>query len=930
MPGVNSYSATEPPGHVTRLADRDGECEVLDRLVDVVRAGESRVLVIRGDPGVGKTVLLDYLAGRACGCRVARATGVQSEMELAFAGLHQLCAPMLDHLDRIPVPQRNALRTALGLAAGPRPDRFLVGLAVLSLLAEVAGEQPLICLIDDEQWLDHASALTLGFVARRLAADPVALVFAAREPDAELARQPELVIAGLKDDHARALLDSALAGPLDARVRDLIVAETRGNPLALLELPRGLTAAELAGGFGLLTTQLTSRIEDSFSRQLDALPGQTRRLLQLAAADPSGDWSLLWRAAERLGLGVQASIPAVEAGLVEFDGRVRFRHPLTRSAAYRSASLAERQQLHAALAEVTDPKHDPDRRAWHLAQATPDKDEDVAAELERSAGRAQARGGIAAAAAFLERAALLTEDPARQAERALAAAAAKVQTGASGAAMGLLAIAEAGPLSDLEQARVELTRARLASVTSRNGEAPLLLLRAAQRLEQIDISLARVTYLDAVAAAMFAGRLSVPGGSTMEVARVAAAAPRPAYRPRPPDLLLDGLTALYTQGYAAALPLLRQALAAADSSTPADGEPHWLWLACVVASHVWDDERWELLSRRYLTLVRQTGALAELPLALDRRARPLLFAGELSAAAALLDETRTVEEATGAPPWPYGALSLAAFRGHEASAGALINSTLRDVTRRGEGYGITAAEWANAVLSNGLGHPRDAMAAAERATGYRGDMGFSKWALVELVEAAARSGMTETASAAYRRLAAMTGPAGTDWALGLAARSRALLSDGDEAESSYREAIDRLGGTRLRVELARAHLVYGERLRRDNRRADARVQLRAAYEMLDAMGLAAFAERARRELAATGETVRARTVDTVAALTAQEAYIARLAGDGRSNAEIAAQLFLSGRTVEWHLRKIFIKLGVGSRRELPAALDNLGPDRPAA
>jgi hypothetical protein len=853
---MDPYSATERPGRPTRLTDRDGERAVLDRLVDAVRAGESRVLVMRGDPGVGKTALLNYLAERAGGCRIARAADVQSEMELAFAGLHQLCAPMLDHLDQIPVPQRDALRTAFGLAEGPPPDRFLVGLAVLSLLSEVAGSQPLICVIDDEQWLDQATELTLGFVARRLAAEPVALVFATRGPGAELAGQSELMIGGLPAEHARALLDSALAGPLDARVRDLIIAETRGNPLALLELPRGLTPAELAGGFGLpAVTPLTSRIEASFGRQLDVLPAQTRRLLQLAAADPSGDRALVWRAAERLGIGVQAGAPAVEAGLVEFDGHVRFRHPLTRSAAYRSAPLAERQQLHAALAEVTDPLLDPDRRAWHLAQAAPDRDEEVAAELERSAGRAQARGGVAAAAAFLERAVLLTGDPARRAGRALAAAQAKIQAGASGAAQGLLAIAEAGPLSGLGQARLELVRARIASATSRDGEAPLLLLRAAQQLEGIDISLARATYLDAMVAAIFAGRLASPGGSTMEVARVAAAAPPPPDQPRPPDLLLDGLTALFTQGYTAALPLLRQAVAAAEKSTPADEEPHWLWLACVMASHVWDDERWELLSRRYIQLVRRLGALAELPLALDRRIRPLLFAGELTAAAALLDETRTVEEATGNPPWHYGALSLAAFRGNQATAAALITSIMRDVTQRGEGYGIACAEWANAVLSNGLGRPRDAVAAAERAAEYHGDLGFFRWALVELVEAAVHAGMSETAAGAYRRLTEMTGPAGTDWALGLAARSHALLSDGNEAESGYREAIDRLGRTRIRVDLARAHLLYGEWLRRDNRRGDARTQLRTAHEMLDAMGLAAFAERARRELAATGETV---------------------------------------------------------------------------
>ncbi|HEY2522204.1 MAG TPA: AAA family ATPase [Streptosporangiaceae bacterium] len=913
------------------LTDRERERGTLDAMLSAVRGGDSRVLVVRGDPGVGKTALLDYLADGARGCWVVRATGVQSEMELAFAGLHQLCVPMLDRLDRIPEPQRDALRTAFGLAAGPAPERFLVGLAVLSLLAEVAEDQPLLCLVDDEQWLDQASEQTLGFVARRLGADPVGLVLSARQLRPELAGHPELVIEGLREDHARTLLDRALPGPLDSRVRDLIIAETHGNPLALLELPRGLTPAELAGGFGLLTgAPLTGQIEDSFLRQLDALPAPARQLLQLAAADPSGDRALLLRAAQRLDIGAQAGAPAVEAGLVEFVGQVRFRHPLIRSAAYRSASLAERQRLHAVLAAVTDPDRDPDRRAWHLAQAVPDHDPDVADELERSAARAQARGGVAAAAAFLERAALLTGDPAQRARRAVAAAQAKVQVGAAAAAQDLLALAETGTRSDLDQARIELVRARLASATSRDGEAPLLLLRAAGRLERIDAGLARATYLDAVAAAMFAGRLASPGGSALEVARAAAAAPPPPGRPRPPDLLLDGLAALYTQGYAAALPLLRQAVVAADTSTAADDEPHWQWLACVIASHVWDDERWERLSRRYLTRVREIGALAELPLALDRRARPLLFAGELAAAAALLDETRTVEEATGNPPWPYGELSLAAFRGNEASAAALIGSVLRDVTQRGEGYGITAAEWANAVLSNGLGRPQEAVAAAERATEYQGDVGFSKWALVELVEAATHAGMPEAAARAYRRLAAMTGPAGTDWALGLTARCRALLSNGPEADRGYREAIERLSQTRLRVELARARLLYGEWLRRENQRARARAELRTAHEMLDSMGLAAFAERARRELAATGETVRARTADAVTTLTAQEAYIARLARDGHTNPEISAQLFLSVRTVEWHLRKIFIKLDIASRRELAAVLDDLGPDRPAS
>jgi tetratricopeptide (TPR) repeat protein len=508
---------------VPALTDRRAECRALNRLADAVRAGESRALVLRGDPGIGKTVLLDYLARRASGsgCRVVRAVGVQSEMELTFAGLHQLCGPMLSGAEQLPVPQRDTLRTVFGVAAGPPPDRFLVGLAVLGLLSETAGDRPLICLVDDMQWLDRASAQALGFAARRVGVDAVGLVFAAREPAAELAGLPELEIGGLEDHDARTLLDSELAGPLDARVRDLIIAETRGNPLALLELPRGLAPAELAGGFGLpAAVPLTGRIEDSFARQLEALPEQTRRLVRLAAADPSGDRALVWRAAGRLGLPFQAGASAAEAGLVEFGPWVRFRHPLARSAAYRSTPIQARQEIHAALAEVTDPVADPDRRAWHRAQAAPGPDEEVAAELERSAGRAQARGGLAAAAAFLERSVSLTIDPARRAERSLAAAQAYLQAGAFGNALDLLAAAEAEPLDEFASARVDLLRGHVAFASGRASDAPSLLLKAAKRLEPLNRDIARDTYLTAWTAATFAGRLA-GAGHMLEVCRAA-------------------------------------------------------------------------------------------------------------------------------------------------------------------------------------------------------------------------------------------------------------------------------------------------------------------------------------------------------------------------------------------------------------------------
>jgi DNA-binding CsgD family transcriptional regulator len=914
-------------GPAAGLTGRRSERRVLDRFVAGVRAGEGRALVVRGEPGVGKTVLLDYLAGRAAGCLVVRAVGVQSEMELAFAGLHQLCAPMLEHAGSLPGPQREALRTAFGLSAGPAPDRFLVGLAVLGLLSETARERPLVCVIDDAQWLDRASAQALGFAARRLAADPVGLVFAARVPGQDVAGLPELVVEGLADGDARALLDSVLTGPLDARVRDRVIADTHGNPLALLELPRGLTPAQLTGGFGVRSASpLDGRIEESFGRQLEALPTQTRRLLQLAAADPSGDPVLVWRAAGRLAIGAGAAGPAVEAGLAEFGARVRFRHPLVRSAAYRSASAQTRQELHGALAAATDPAADPDRRAWHRAQAAPGPDEDVAAELEQCAGRAQRRGGLAAAAAFLERSAGLTLDPARRAQRALAAAQAKHRAGAPDAALGLLAVAQAGPLDELQRARADLLRAQIAFASSHGRDAAPLMLGVAKRLEALDVGLARQTYLEAFTAALFVGRLSPAVG---DVARAARMAPAPLAPARAPDLLLDGLALLVTEGYAAGTPALRRALLAFRSQDISVEEGlSWLWLAGLAAMAVWDDETWHILASRHVKLARDAGALSELPLAVRWRILLHTHAGELEQGAALIAEAQAVAEATGSQLGPHGALGVAAWRGREAEATELIQATMDDVTSRGEGRGVTS-QYAAALLHNGLGHYDKALAAAELACEYD-DIGVLGWSLAELVEAAVRAGQPARASEALKRLSEMTRASGTDWALGTEARSRALLSKGETAETCYREAIERLGRTRMRPAVARAHLLYGEWLRRENRRRDARAELRTAHDLFTTMGIEAFAERARRELLATGDTVRKPTVETASELTAQEEHIARLAVDGRTNAEIGAQLFLSTRTVEWHLGKVYTKLGVGSRRELRRALASLSQADPQA
>jgi DNA-binding CsgD family transcriptional regulator len=904
------------------LRGRRIESEALDRQLQRVHAGQSSVQVLRGDAGVGKTALLEYVAERASECRIARVAGVESEMELAFAGLHQLCAPMLGELDGLPGPQRDALRAAFGLQNGAAPDRFLVALAVLSLLAEAAEERPLVCLVDDVQWLDRASAQALAFVARRLLAERIAMVFAVREPTDvnELSGLPELVVGGLADGDARSLLASAMPGRLDERVRDQIVAETRGNPLALLELPRGLTPAELAGGFGLADARpLASRVEETFVQRVRGLPRETQRLLLVAAAEPVGDVSLLWRAAEQLGIRGDAGKPAEEAALIDLGIRVRFRHPLVRSAAYRAAHFRDRQEVHRALAEATDRDTDPDRRAWHRAQAASEPDEAVAGELERSADRAQARGGTAAAAAFLARAAELTPDPAGRGRRALAAAQAKFDAAASDAALELLATAELAPLDELQRVQLERLRAEIAFARTRGRDAPALLFDAARRLEPLDAAMARETHLEAMAAAMYAGRLGDEPGvrEAAAAARAAPAAPQP---PRAIDLLLDGLATRFTEGYSAGVPPLRRAL---DAFRRVEGltarDVRWQWLACRLAQDLWDDELWYELATRGLRVARETGALRVLPIAATYRASLHVHAGAFGAASSLIEEADAIIEATDMAPLKFASLMLAAWRGNEAEGLELIEAGRREATARGEGMGLGVLEWATALLYNGRGRYTEALAAAQQGC-EQDDVGLFAWTLVELIEASVRSGATDATAAALDRLSERTRASGTDWALGIEAGSRALVSDRRDAEPHYREAVERLARTRGVVHLARARLLYGEWLRRENRRVDAREQLRAAHDTFSQIGAEAFAERARGELLATGETAPRRTVETRDVLTPQEAQIARLASDRQTNPEIGAKLFISPRTVEYHLRKVFTKLDISSRKELSSAL----------
>ncbi|HEY6396016.1 MAG TPA: AAA family ATPase [Solirubrobacteraceae bacterium] len=900
---------------------RSEECRRLDGLLEAVRANESRTLVIVGEPGVGKTALLRYALAAAPDFQLERAAGVESEMELAFAVLHQLCGPMLDRLERLPEPQQEALSIALGLSAGPAPDRFLVGLAVLSLLSEAAACSPLLCVIDDAQWVDRASVQALAFVARRVFAESVAVVFATRHPSQELEQLPTLHLDGLDDDAARTLLLSAVSGPLDERVRERIIAETHGNPLALLELPRGLSTTALGGGFGLLDAHaLPARIEESYRHRLAALPHQIEQLLLLAAAEPVGDPILLMRAAQRLGLDFETIREAERVGLVSCDARVTFRHPLVRSAIYGSAAPEDRRAVHLALAAMTDPDGDPDRRAWHLAAAAAGPDEQVALELERSASRAQTRGGVAAAAAFLRRAVALSLDPARRVERALAAAQTSLQAGAFDVARALRWPAESGAVDELQRARVELVRAQIAFASNRSGESPALLLNAAKRIEPLDLGLARASYLEALSAALFAARLAGPGGGVRDVARAVQGAACAGSRRSAADLLLDGWSALFTDGCAAAEPTLQEALTAFAEGTIAAEELQLLWLATITAPVIWDEARWEALSMRHVEVARNNGALSELPLALNSRSYIDLFRGDFDAASGLIEEARVAIDATSASLTPWGAIALAALRGRSQDASSILDLAAADATERGEGISLTVVAWARALLHNGLAQYDQAFAAAEEASTCPTNSAAAAWGLVELIEAAARIGESETALEAARRFAVIAEAAGTDWALGVNARSLAVTSAGATAERLYREAIDRLERCGMRVDLARGHLLYGEWLRRENRRVDARVQLRNAYDEFAAIGMEAFAERAGHELLATGETVRKRTPETRDDLTPQERQIAELARDGLSNPEIGARLFLSRRTVEWHLRKVFAKLGVSSRRELAAAL----------
>jgi DNA-binding CsgD family transcriptional regulator len=900
-----------------QLLGRQRDQAVLERLLETAREGHGGVLVVHGDPGVGKTALLEYALETAKDFRVVRTSGVEGETELDYAALQQLCSPLLSLIERLPDPQRDALGVAFGLSPGRPRSPFLVGLAVLALLSEAAEQRPLLCMVDDAQWLDDASGAALAFVARRLLAERIAFTFATRNVEGRLLRFPQLRVDPLGRRDARALLESILPARLDESVLERIVAETGGNPLALLELPRGLTPAQLAGGFDLpAALPLSAGIEESFRRRLARLPRDARRLLLLAAAEPVGDPAFLWRAAHQLGIPETTRGTVESEGLLTVDGEVAFRHPLVRSAVYGAADLNERRVAHRALADATDPQIDPDRRAWHRAQAASVPDEEVAAELEQSAARAQARGGFAAAAAFLERSVALTVDPARRVARALRAADTKRLTGALDSARGLAAVADRGPLDDLQRAQLDVLLGRIAFAGNRGNDASPLMLKAASRLEHVDLRLAHETYLDALIAALFAGRLAVDANAQV-VAGAARAAPRSDEAVPASELLLDGLALLITDGWTSGTAVLKQAIKAfRDDDVGVDEQLRWSWVAGGAAGVIWDYENWDLLTAREERLARDAGALTVLPITLSIRAGVRALAGDVAEAGFLVDQVQVVTDASDNRRFPNAALLVAAFRGEEREARQLAGAITEDSSARGEGLALAVASWATAVLCNGLGRYEDAFRAATDALEDPNDLWYSGWAMVELIEAASRTGKPKQAQPALEQLVERTDASGTDWALATQARCRALLSGVDEAEALYREAIDRLLPARLRLDLARARLLYGEWLRRQSRRVDARNELRTAYEMFTDFGMNAFGERARIELQATGEHARKRSVGTLGQLTPQEEQIARLASDGHTNREIATQLFISPSTVEYHLHKVFRKLGVTSRTQL--------------
>ena len=910
------------------LLDRDVEKQALDRLLATVREGLSGSIVLRGEAGIGKSVLLEYVIASAGDVQVTHVVAVESEMELGFAGLHQVLVPFLRGLERLPAPQREALGSAFGLIGGVAADLFLVGLAALTLLADAAAEQPVLCVVDDAQWLDQASAGALAFVARRLFADRIGMLFAIREPSERVTAFEglnELRVGALPDDEARELLASVAAGSLDQRTRERIVLESRGNPLALVELGGELTPAQLAGSSRLPEPlPLSRRLEERFLSRVRTLPQQAQTLLLLASAQQFGQPGQLWRAAESLGIAREAAdLPELDR-LLTFEPRVAFRHPLIRSAVYQGASLRARRQAHEALAAGSDPCLDPDRRAWHLAAAAVGPDEGVAAELERAADRARGRGGYAATAAFFNRAADLTPDEQRRAMRRLHAAQAELAGGAPAVAASLLEQTMPSLADGLGRAEARCLEAHVRFALGECRGIAAMLLDAARAFKPLDLARARETLREAFEVSLYAGREAGEAG-TSAIARVARETPRSPEAPElPADLLLDAV-ALLDVDYAAGARVLQRAIRryAEDNATDGREIAKFSDLGIMAALELRDDRSAQALSSRILKLARERGDLMALLQALAHQVQEDVLAGRFSAAEAALAEGQDIASATGNIGVFRSAgimgLRLLGWRGEEGRTREVAAAATADAIERGAGGHVVAVRSQVAPLELALGNYQAASDWLRPV--YEEDPFYAgTFVLPDLIEAATRTDKRPVALAALERLSERSLASGTELALGLLARSRALLADDSSAENRYNEAIGHLERCQTRPELARAHLLYGEWLRRRRQRRDAREQLMIAYDMFDSMGAEAFAKRARVELLATGEHVRQRTVATRDELTPQEERIAWLASEGASNHEIAAQLFISPSTVAYHLRKVFRKLGIHHRAQLAHAM----------
>ncbi|MEU4556943.1 AAA family ATPase [Actinoplanes sp. NPDC023936] len=904
---------------------RHHERAVLRELVEGARGATGDAILVTGPAGIGKTALVaETIAEVTGGVRVLQTAGAQYEMELPFAALQQLLQPLVGGIESLPEPQARAVASALGTGETVSPATVLVALGTLNLLTWAARERPVICVVDDTHWLDDASSQVLAFVVRRLSGAAVSVIFMAREPltsDA-LSGVTVLRLRGLEDADARTLLRTGLRAPLDPRVRDRILAEAQGNPLALLELPRSADLGALAGGFGVPgTARLPRTLEVGFQDRLERLPAQARRFLLVASADPTGDPVVVWRAARHLGLDPVAASHGVDAGLIQIDIRIRFRHPLVRSAIYESATVDDRRAVHDALAVATDPLVDPERRAWHAAQAAAEPDEQLADELERLANRARSRGGLAASGAFLEQAAALTPDTGSQARRLLAAARARHECGDFGRALRLVAAAEATVQDPVLQARAQVVRARVAFDRGRDEPAVRGLIAAARAIGPFDVLFGRDVLFDALAAATLMGRFAT-WSLTLDLAEAVRDLPVDDERTRPLDRLLDPLIACISGGKAdpgAIRPVLAHYLEYGSKAGQADraverfdiGE---LWLACQAAQDIWDDQIFIALSRQQLDYARDNGALAGMPIALTHRALSLIHEGRFPPAQRLVDEGYAISAEIGAPRMAFVDMAIAAWQGDRQRVRELTEQAMADATARDEGRLLTAAEYATAVSLNGMGEFAAAADACRTAV-HLDEPSFPPWLIPEFVEGAARSGRPQDALEVVERLERVAAEMDTDWGTGTALYVRALISAGEQADTAYREAIKRLARTTRRIDLARARLAYGEWLAGEERKGEAREQLEAAHEMFLAMGARDFAGRASRALrAATGVVRRPNAGE--AALTAAEQAVTRLVARGATSKEAAAELFISPRTVDAHLRSIFAKLGVKSRREL--------------